>query len=158
MGTIATTLATVLVAVLAWFAANFLGQPILALREKRREAIQVAERYSSVSFISSEELRTTALTSFHDVSTALRAYSREGSIATRVLCRLMKYDLETAAQCLFALAEGPRGDYRITEEQRRNTLKALYVSLAATAHLTAAEIDTTRSMIAAAKLEGQRAA
>jgi hypothetical protein len=104
MGIIESGIASAL-AVFAWFALNFLGRPILSLREKRLEAIQVAERYSNVGFTSSDELRTAALKSLHDVGNALRAYSREASIATRLWRRLMKYDLDIAAHCLF----GPKG-------------------------------------------------
>jgi hypothetical protein len=146
-----------LVAVFAWLALNFLGRPVLAVREKRLEAIQVADRYSNVSFTSSDELRATAVRSLYDVACALRTYSREASIATRLWCRLMKYDLDLAARCLLGLAEGARGEYRVSEEQRKNTLNALYVSLGAMSHLTRAEIDAVRRVIAEAdvKVEGQ---
>jgi hypothetical protein len=44
----------------------------------------------------------------------------------------------------------------MSEEQRRNTLNALYVSLSAASHLTHTEIDTLRREIADVKLEGRR--
>jgi hypothetical protein len=68
----------------------------------------------------------------------------------------MKYDLDIAAHCLFGLAEGARGEYRMSEEQRRNMLNALYVSLSAASHLAHAEIDAVRREIADVKLEGRR--
>jgi hypothetical protein len=148
MGMIESALVTALVAAFAWVVLNFLGRPVLAVREKRLEAIQVAERYSNVGIFSSDGLRDTALKSLHDVGTALRAYSREASIATRLYCRLMKYDLNFAARCLFGIAEGARGEFQLSEEQRKNTLNALYISLGATSHLTQAEIDTVRRAIA----------
>jgi hypothetical protein len=139
------------VAVAAWFAVNFLGKPILAIREKRLEALQFGERYSHVSSRSSDELRDTALKSLHDVGNALLAYSRERSIATRLWCWIFRYDLELAARCLFGLAEGARGEYSIPGEQRKNTLNALYVSLGATWHLSRQEIETMNRELAAVR-------
>jgi hypothetical protein len=102
------------IAVAAWFATNFLGQPILALRAKRLEAMQIAEKYLYVNHACSENLCRTARTSLHDVGNALLAYSREASFATRLWCRLWKYDLDFAAHCLFGLAEGASGKYNIS--------------------------------------------
>ncbi len=147
MDSMTTLIVSAVAAVLAWFAVNFLGRPVLAVREKRLEAIQTAEQYFNVSLVSSVELRTTSLKSLNDVGSALRAYSREASIATQLYCHLMKYDLELAADCLFGLAKGAL-ENNISEDQRRNTLNALYVSLGATSHLTQTEIETVRRQIA----------
>lgn len=110
--------------------------------------MQIAEKYLNVNHASSDELRTTARASLNDVGTALRAYSREASFATRLWCHLWKYDLDVAAGCLFGLAQTAFGTYSISEEQRKNAITALYVSLGATRHLTQAEVDTVRRQIA----------
>ena len=138
-------------AIVAWFAANFLGKPILAIREKRFEALQVGERYAHVNHMSSDTLRDTALKSMHEIGNALLAYSREQSIATRLWCWTFRYDLELAARCLFGLAEGPRGEYSISKEQRKNTLNCLFVSLGATRHLSPQEIKTVKEELAKTK-------
>lgn len=148
------SLVTGLVAGLAaWFGANFIGQPILALRAKRREAFQIAERYSWVNHSSSVELRQTALRSLHDVGNVFLAYHRENALATRAYCWLFKYDLELAAQLLFGLAEGPRGEFAMRPDQRKNTVDAIYYSLGATRHLSPEEITTVRREIEASKCE-----
>jgi hypothetical protein len=133
--------------VVSWFVTNFLTKSILAVREKRREAIQVADRYWEIGFGHSDELRTAAVRSLNDVATALRAYGRESQI-TRAWCRLMRYDLELAARCLMGLAAGAAGE-NLREETRRNNLNAIYVSLGATSHLTKAEIDFVKRKLAA---------
>ncbi len=138
-------------AIAAWFAVNFLGKPILAIREKRLQAIEAADRYFSVSFHSSDELRTTALKSLNEIGSTLRAYNREASIATRLWCRIFGYDLELAARCLFGLAEVARGQYSFSEDKRKDTLNALYVSLRATGHLSPQEIEAVHRKIAEAK-------
>ncbi|MDE2167169.1 MAG: amidohydrolase family protein [Alphaproteobacteria bacterium] len=68
---------------------------------------------------------------------------------TRAYCRLFKYDLELAAQLLFELAEGPRGEFVISPEQRKKTVNAIYYSLGATWHLSREEIGVVRREIAA---------
>ena len=130
----------------AWFATNFLGRPILDLRECRLNALKIAERYSGVSLASSAGLRGTALTAYVDAGNAFLAYSREGSIAVRLWCRVFGYDLEIAALCLFGLADGPRG-HSVSNETRRNTLNALHVSLGAAHHLSRADLTKVRKLI-----------
>jgi hypothetical protein len=151
MASITTLIGSAMAGALAWFTVNFLGKPILAIREKRLEALKTGERYSHVSSHSSDELRDRALKSLHDVGNDLQACSREGSIPTRLWCWIFHYDLELAARCLFGLAECVRGFYSISEEKRKNTVNALYVSLNATQHLSLQEIETIKQMIAEEK-------
>jgi len=106
------------VGVAGWFGTHFVAKPLLAVREKRLEALQIAERYSSVSFASSDEVRDRALRAFNDTASALRAFSRERSFAVQVWCRLFGYDLALASRCLLGLAEGPLGEYQLSSEQR----------------------------------------
>ena len=140
-----------ILAIAAWFAVNFLGKPILALREKRLEALQIAERYSHVSISSSDALRAAALKSLNDVANALRGISREQAASTRMWCWLFGYDLEFASRCLFGLAEGPRGEYSISPVSGKVTLDALFVSLGAMSHLSPDDVAVAKREIATTK-------
>ena len=53
-----------------WVVLNFFGRPILALQEKRLEALQIADRYSRVDDTSNDALRRTALKSLNEVGGA----------------------------------------------------------------------------------------
>jgi hypothetical protein len=57
MSLLSTGLAAGVSSLVAWFLANFLGKPILAIREKRREALNVAERYAGVGPATSFETK-----------------------------------------------------------------------------------------------------
>jgi hypothetical protein len=142
-----TVTGSIVIGVGAWFAAKFLGEPILAIRRKRLEALQTAERYSRVSSASSDRLRDTALKALHDVGNALLAYSREGSVAAQAWCYLFRYDLELASRCLFGLAQGPRGECSLDDDQRKLTLNALYVSRGACRHLSSSDVATATQAI-----------
>jgi hypothetical protein len=134
------------VAALSWVALNFFGKPILTLSEKRREALEVAERYAYVGLHGSpsDEYQTRALVALHDAGNSLRAYVRERSLATRLYCWVLRYDLDYAARAVFGLGEAARGEYRIDERVRRLTLHALFVALGSTHHLSAGEIAAPR--------------
>lgn len=96
----------------------------------------------------SEELRQRALTALHDSGNALRAYTRERSLATRIVCAIWKYDMDYAARALFGLAEAVRGQYQYSEDIRRITLHGVFVSLNATHHLSNQEIENSRAEMA----------
>ncbi len=142
----------VAVAVLSWVALNFFGKPILTLREKRREALEVAERYAYVgagrdrlpAAIRDTELtyvvRDTGLVDLHDrtpplseeyqralsalldAGNSLRAHFRERSLAAQIYCRLFGYDLDCAARALLGLAEAVRGQHHINKRARRRLI------------------------------------
>jgi hypothetical protein len=130
-----------------WFGTHFVAKPILEVRETRLEALKIAERYLSVNFASSDELRDRALRAMNDTASALRALSRERSLAVRFWCRLFGYDLHTSSRCLLGLAEGPRGEYQLGSKERTLTLNALFVSLGASQHLSRAEIAAVKDEI-----------
>ena len=69
----------------------------------------------------------------------------------RLWCWVWGYDLDLAAQCLFGLSEGPRGEMMIPIEARRNTLTALYVALGAHKHLPPETVDAVKAMVAQTK-------
>lgn len=135
------------VAAVSWVALNFFGKPIWALREKRREALEVAERYAYVGLhgTPSEDYQRRALTALHNAGNSLRAHARERSLATQVYCRVFQYDLDFAARAVLGLGEAVRGEYRIDELARRLTLHALFVALGAVEHLSAGEIAAARA-------------
>jgi hypothetical protein len=140
-----------LIGVAGWIVTNFLASPILALQGKRREALEVAERYYRVDSASSDDLRDRALKSLNDVGNALRALSREASLATRLWCKLCGYDLDFAARCLFGLAAGPRGEFAIEARDKEKTLNAFFVSLGAARHLSPEAIKGVRRDIEKAR-------
>ena len=135
------------VAAVSWVALNFFGKPILALRDKRREALEAAERYAYVGLhgTPSEEYESRAFAALHDVGNSLRVYARESSLATKIYCRVLRYDLDYAARAVLGLGLAARGEYRIDERARRVTLHALFVALGATHHLSAGEIAAART-------------
>ncbi|ABD08142.1 conserved hypothetical protein [Rhodopseudomonas palustris HaA2] len=135
-------------AVAAWFAVYFIGKPVVALQDRRLEALQTAERYYAVDIRASEEVRDAAEKALFEAGLSLRTLQRGWSTAVRLWCWVWGYDLDLAAQALFGLAEGPRGKIAIAPEIRKNTLDALYVALGAHKHLSAEAVQAIRRMIA----------
>ena len=70
---------------------------------------------------------------------------RERSVATRIYCRALHYDLEKSASALFGLGEAVRGQYAFDEKTRRLTLHVLFVALGSICHLTADEVAVARA-------------
>lgn len=150
-------------AVIGWIALNFFGKPILILREKRREALEVGERYAYVGLDSfdgrllyddgmlsrpdrseSDEAQT-SFKALHDTGNSLRALARERSIVTHLYCRALNYDLDKAASATFGLAEAARGKHVFDERTRRLMLHVLFVALGATHHLSSDEATAARA-------------
>jgi hypothetical protein len=103
MGNLGSAITTLLLGGVGWIGFNFFGKPIVTLRDNRRDALQVAERYAYVGLHGSpsEALQLRALSALHDAGNALRAHVRERSVATQIYCRVLRYDLEKApARCL----------------------------------------------------------
>ena len=147
MSSILTFIVPCFVAIVAWIAVNFVGAPVLALRKTRQEALGVAGRYWSVSPSASDEARSNAVKALHDAATALVEQGRADPIVRRY-CEWLGYDLEMAACSLRGLAEGPRGQYSISDEERRITRDAVFVLLGATRHLSSADIAAANEGIA----------
>ncbi len=135
-------------AIAAWVAVYFIGKPVVALQQQRIAALQTAERYYAVDMAATEAERDAAVQALFDAGIALRAYHRGWSTAVRMWCWARGYDLDLATQCLFGLAEGPRGKMTIPLDARRNTLAALYVALGADKHLSRETVAAIRTMIA----------
>jgi hypothetical protein len=132
-------------AALSWVALNFFGKPILTLREKRREVLEIAEKYAYVDHSSSDELHRRAFEALRDAGNSLRAHSRERALATRIYCRVFGYELDDAARAMLGLAEAARGQYQYDKGVRRLTLHALFVAFGSTHHLSASEIAAART-------------
>jgi hypothetical protein len=143
----ATAIGSLVVATIGWMGLNFFGKPIVTLRETRRKALEVAERYAYVGLygLPSEEYQTRALAALHDAGNSLRAYVRENALATRIYCWGLHYDLDFAARAALGLGEAARGEYKVDEMARRLTLHALFVALGSARHLSAGEIAAARA-------------
>jgi hypothetical protein len=147
MGNLGSGITTLLLGGIGWIGFNFFGKPIVTLRDNRRDALQVAERYAYVGLnsSSSETLQLKAISALHDAGNALRAHVRERSVATRIYCWALRYELDKAASALFGLGEAVRGQFSFDEGTRRLTLHVLFVALGSTDHLTADEVAVARA-------------
>ena len=136
--------------VLGWIGLNLFGKPILALREKRREALEAGQRYAYVGLRSEpdSEYRKRALAALHDAGNALLGFSHERSLATQLYCWKFGYDLCLAGRALLGLGKMARGQYSFSETTRRQTLHALFVALGATYDLSEDELLIVRKEIA----------
>jgi hypothetical protein len=146
-----TTILSAIAGVLAWVALNFAGAPVLALRKARQEALGIADRRWAISPSASDEARSVAIKALNDAAAALVELRRADAIAVRRYCDWLGYDLELAAGCLRGLAKGVRGGY--SDEKRKRTRDALFVSLGAARGLSATEIATATEAIAIRRRE-----
>lgn len=147
----------------SWATLNFLGKPIVTLQERRRAALEVAERYAYVGIRGDillvsdtsltdirarppSEYQTKARVELRAAGTSLRTHLRECTVATRIYCWALGYDLDAAARALLGLADAVRGN---SDERgaRRLTLHTLFVALAAAHHLSASEIATAQARL-----------
>ena len=145
-------------AVIGWIALNFFGKPILRLRDTRRHALEVGERYAYIGLenfagrLAYDDLTLRrpdrskndevdlSFNALNDAGNSLRALARERSLATYLYCWVLKYDLTKAASATFGLAETVRGKYIFDEQTRRLMLHVLFVALGATHHLSSSEV------------------
>jgi hypothetical protein len=133
-------------AVLAWFALNLVGNPVLVLRELRLKALRVAERYAyfgPTSTQSEERVREVRRELF-DIGSELRAQARGQSLAVRCY-RLFRCDLEGAAAALGGLADMAGEDY--PDQVRTNNLNYVYISLHAHRHLSPETLRKHKEMV-----------
>lgn len=139
-----------------WFGANFIGAPVIALRQTRQEALGVAGRYGSVAPTSSDELRSTAIKALNDAAAALMEQVRADTFAVRKYCDWFGYDIGMAAGCLRALTTFPQGEHLVTAEKQKITRDAVFVSLGATWGLSADEISAATEGIAEVRRQGAK--
>ena len=159
-GSVLTGIGAIFLGTLSWLALNFFGKPILTLREKRREALEVGERYAYVhsrnddiqlynlhSKATPNDEQNIAFSELTRVGIALRAHLREHSVSTSLYCWMFGYDLESGARALLNLARAVQNLDYIDPTLRRLILHALFVALSATHHLSVDEIAAARTVM-----------
>jgi hypothetical protein len=140
-----------LVAVVAWFVLNMVGRPILALRDKRVKALQIADRYAYFGPTGSEERAREVRRELLDVASELRAQTRSHNWLVRCYCRLLRYDIEEAALALRGLAEMAGGNY--AQEVCANNLNHVHISLRAHHHLSPETLRKHQEIVASESSE-----
>jgi len=123
-----------LVAVVAWFMLNMVGRPILALRDRRLKALQVADRYAYFGPTESPERVREVRRELFDIASELRAQARSHNWLVRCYCGLLRYDIEEATLALRGLAQMAGENY--SQQVRTNNLNHIHISLRAHHHLS----------------------
>jgi len=127
--------------VLAWFATNWIGKPIVDARDKRLKALQAAEQNAWVTSAASAERIEAARAALNDAAITLRSISR-GHWPVRLYCRFVGYDLEAAAYELDDLGLMTSFPSPSSYDKRRQfDLDAIHVFLRAHPHLTRERVD-----------------
>jgi hypothetical protein len=142
-----------LVALGAWFLANFLARPIIQVRDKRFEALRLAERHALTQppWSQAEEARVSAVKSILlDISTELRTHARGQWWPVRLYCRLAGYNLDEAALAINGL-QVMAGSMRFDDSTRMNNLNLVYMYLNAHRHLSADQIAELKRLVAECK-------
>jgi hypothetical protein len=138
---IGAALGAALLGVLGWLVVNFFGQPILDFRKARMKILELADRYAfSSDYSRANEIRK----EIYDASSALLVHTRGGSIFVRYYCKAMGYDPEQAALEMREIAGwiGELVPVFADDDTRHYTLSAVYISLGAGYHLTAAQRES----------------
>jgi len=149
LGKIATFVLSAFIGIAAWIVSNFLGNPILKIRNTRQEAIRIAERNANVGIQASDDRARAARENLGNIGAELRAHTRAASQLVRLYCHLCGYDLEGASRAMYGLADmvgAPYGD-----ATHQNTLDGVYICLNAYSHLTPERVAEVREMIATAR-------
>jgi len=128
-----------------WIVSNIILKPILIIRDKRIEALQVGDRFSSVTLAAPDERIRTVRYKLNDLASALRTLARAQPWSARLYCRFWEYDLETSAVLLMGLAE--MAGTGTAEELRRNQVDALHWCLRAHRHLSAYRTNEIQQML-----------
>jgi hypothetical protein len=102
--------------VLGWVITNWVGKPILDVRDKRLKALQAVEQNAHIGFPASQERIREARAALNEAAGGLRSISRGHGLPVRLFCRFAGYDLEAAANCLIRL-------HNVTGEFCHETIK-----------------------------------
>ena len=121
--------------VLVWFITNWVGKPIIDVRDKRIKVLQAADQNAYVYFTASSERITEARAALSEAASSLRSISRGHGWPVRLYRRLARYDLKGAASWLITLHNwaGLNGVY---EEPRQVAVDAIHIFLRAHHHLS----------------------
>src|SRR5947209_2434089 len=84
-------------AVLVWFITNWVGKPIVDVKDKRIKALQAAEQNAYVGYGASNQRVREARAALNEAASGLRSISRGHGWPVRLYCRFAQYDLEAAA-------------------------------------------------------------
>jgi hypothetical protein len=142
--------------VLVWFITNWVGKPVVDVRDKRIKALHAAEQNAHVGFGASKERVTEASTALNEAASGLRSISRGYGWPVRLYCRLARYNLEAAADWLITLHNWA-GDMLYEDERRQIALDAIYIFLRAHQHLSRKRIDEVKMRIGLEKrLSGEK--
>jgi hypothetical protein len=131
--------------VFVWFITNWVGKPIVDVRDRRIKALQSAEQNAYVDGGASIERIMEARAALNEAASALRSISRGHGWLVRLYCRLARYDLEAAANCLIALHN--RAGQFTYEDRRQVIVDAMHIFLRAHQHLSRERIDEIKMQI-----------
>jgi hypothetical protein len=149
-----TVILSVAAGALAWLATNLVGKPIVDARDKRLNALQVAEQNAYVGGGASDERRVAARAALGEAASALRSISR-GQWPVRLYCRFARYDLEAAAAALVHL-HNITGVAHFHDEARPFFRDAVYVFLRAHQHLSRERVEEINKELREFRLKGRR--
>jgi hypothetical protein len=147
-----TVILSVAAGVLAWFATNWVGKPILDARDKRLKALQAAEQNTHVGRAARDERRREARAALNEAASALRSISR-GQWPVRLYCWFARYDLEAAAAALVHLHNITGSDFH--DEARPFVRDAVYVFLRAHQHLSRERVEEINRQFEEFRLRGR---
>jgi truncated hemoglobin YjbI len=132
--------------VLVWFITNWVGKPIIDIRDRRIKALHAAEENAHVGYGASKERIKEARAALNEAASGLRSISRGHGWPVRLYCLLARYDLERAADWLIDL-HNRAGEVGWNDERRQIALDAIYILLRAHHHLSPKRIDKVKARI-----------
>jgi hypothetical protein len=141
-------LSAIPVTLLAWLAYNWAGKPILDVRSKRLDALKVAELYGFKGYGFGEDETNRAREVLSEAAISLRALNRGQPWTARLYCRLLRYELESAASVLYGLVGLVGAALHPENSSRRDAVDAVHLLLNASQHLSAERIREIREKLA----------
>ena len=132
--------------VLGWLANNWIGRPISDVQDKRLKALQAVEQNAYVTGSATDERVTMARAALNEAASALRSTSRGHPWSARVYCRLVGYELETAANALITL-HNMTGRHGYDDKTHQLFIDAIYVFLRADQRLSPQRIKEIKEKL-----------
>jgi hypothetical protein len=144
----------------AWLLVNLVGKPILDLKDKIKQALEVAENNAFVrprSYEDDVEFGRPARVALREIGASLKSTARTQNPLTALYVRRSGYDLEAAAALLLGLANCVHDEVPADAPKRRNNLDLLHVKLRASSHLSIARVSDLLKMEKDAELTSDNA-
>jgi len=116
--------------VVVWVITNWVGKPIVDVREKRIKALQAAEQNAHVGYGALNERTREARAALNEAASSLRSISRGHGWPVQLYCRFARYDMEAAANQLIRL-HNMTGEFVGDDKARQIALDAIYIFLRA---------------------------